>query len=108
MLSKSIEGVRFAGFKVHNLVLKAATGFPIKITKLSQDKDHGSFTHFEPEIFPGLFYKIFLKEEEAQNSKLTAIVFANGKIVLTGAKDKAVINNTFEAFKKVLKRFINT
>jgi len=53
---------------------------------------------FEPEIFPALIYKSVLPV------KCTFLVFNNGKIVLTGVKEKESIEPALVNFGKLLKK----
>lgn len=60
--------------------------------------DHDKFSTYEPEIFPGLIYRM-------QSPKIVLLVFASGKIVLTGAKNKEDIYKAFENMYPVLKKY---
>ena len=53
--------------------------FPIALENLSND--HTTFSNYEPEIFPGLIYRMV-------EPKIVLLIFASGKIVLTGAKKR--------------------
>lgn len=57
-------------------------GFPISLESLSTA--HDKFSQYEPEIFPGLIYRM-------ATPKIVLLIFASGKIVLTGAKNKSDI-----------------
>ena len=50
---------------------------------------------YEPEIFPGLFYK------DVDGVSFT--LFASGKLVITGFKDPKIAKRNMEKFKKLLK-----
>ena len=77
---------RFLDFKVQNVVGSVSVGFPIRLEGLCAA--HYQFATYEPEIFPGLVYRL-------ANNPVVILVFANGKIVLTGAKSA---DSMFEAF----------
>ncbi|KAK3353277.1 hypothetical protein B0T25DRAFT_607446 [Lasiosphaeria hispida] len=77
---------KFLDFKVQNFVSSAALGFHIRLEGVNAN--HPTFTHYEPEIFPGLIYRVM-------KPKVVCLVFANGKLVLTGAK---VLDDLYEAF----------
>lgn len=49
-------------------------------------------------MFPGLIYRM-------QTPKIVLLIFASGKIVLTGAKNKQDIYNAFDNIYPVLKKF---
>lgn len=69
--------VRLDGFNVQNIVAHADVKMLIRLEGLV--REHVHFCKFEPEIFPGLVYS-FAKP------KITALVFAKGKVVLLGGK----------------------
>ena len=49
-------------------------------------------SRYEPELFPGLIFRM-------GQPKLVLLIFASGKIVFTGAKTRAQIH---DAFKNIL------
>lgn len=69
--------------------------FAISLEGLSTD--HDRFSTYEPEIFPGLIYRMV-------SPKIVLLIFASGKIVLTGAKNKEDIYTAFENMYAVLKK----
>eukprot|EP01017_Pseudomicrothorax_dubius_P036190 TRINITY_DN515_c0_g1_i2.p1 TRINITY_DN515_c0_g1~~TRINITY_DN515_c0_g1_i2.p1 ORF type:complete len:259 (-),score=80.87 TRINITY_DN515_c0_g1_i2:130-906(-) len=83
------DGVKFKDFTIQNIVASADVKFPIKLPKLYQE--HSKFCQYEPELFPGLIYK--LKEP-----KIALLIFVSGRMVLTGAKR---IEDIHQAFKKM-------
>lgn len=82
--------VRFIDFKVQNIVASADVGFAIRLESLSHR--HAEFCQYEPEIFPGLIYRIY-------QPKVVVLIFVSGKIVLTGAKTREQIK---EAYTNIL------
>lgn len=82
--------VRFTDFKVQNIVASADVGFAIRLESLSHR--HSEFCQYEPEIFPGLIYRIY-------QPKVVVLIFVSGKIVLTGAKTREQIK---EAYNNIL------
>ena len=62
---------------IRNVVASYDVGFPISLHRL-YDSDRSS-TIYEPELFPGLTYRM-------TSPKATLLVFHTGKIVITGAK----------------------
>lgn len=56
--------------------------FSIALENLANE--HETFCNYEPEIFPGLIYRMV-------NPKVVLLIFASGKIVLTGAKTRGDI-----------------
>lgn len=57
--------------------------------------DHYDFTRYEPEIFPGLIHRI-------ARPRVVALVFANGKVVLTGAKRVGDVEQAWRGLLLVL------
>jgi transcription initiation factor TFIID TATA-box-binding protein len=47
---------------------------------------------YDPELFPGLIFRL-------EDPKVVLLIFASGKIVLTGAKKREQI---YEAYQKIL------
>jgi len=64
-------------FKIQNIVASVSLGFNVSLQGLSAE--HVRFSQYEPELFPGLIYRM-------QNPKLVLLIFNSGKIVFTGAK----------------------
>lgn len=83
-------------FKVQNIVGSCDVTFPISLESLSAS--HERFSTYEPELFPGLIYRM-------QTPKIVLLIFASGKIVLTGAKNKQDIFTAFDNIYPVLKKF---
>ncbi|XP_077501628.1 uncharacterized protein LOC144112682 [Amblyomma americanum] len=80
---------RFTDFKVQNIVASCDVGFRIKLESLALIESQCSC--YEPELFPGLVYRM------VQPSVLL-LVFVSGKVVLTGAK---VREHIYQAFDKI-------
>lgn len=64
--------------------------FPIRLEGLAYA--HGHFSSYEPELFPGLIYRMV-------KPKVVLLIFVSGKIVLTGAK---VRDEIYQAFNNIL------
>ena len=86
--------VRFTEFKIQNIVGSCDVMFPIMLEKLSQN--HQTFCHYEPEIFPGLIYRIL-------ELKVVVLIFVSGKIVLTGARNRQTIYDAYEKIYPTLR-----
>lgn len=83
--SKMIKKVGFDNlsmdeFKIQNIVGSHDVGFRIKLEKLHMFWG-STYAQYEPEIFPGLIFKM-------REPKVVLLIFASGKIVLTGAKSR--------------------
>jgi transcription initiation factor TFIID TATA-box-binding protein len=83
-------------FKIQNIVGSCDVGFPISLEGLQNE--HDKFSTYEPEIFPGLIYRMI-------DPKIVLLVFASGKIVLTGAKTKENIQDAFNRIYPLLQKF---
>jgi len=64
-------------FKVQNIVGTADLGFPIRLEGLVFA--HSNYASYEPELFPGLIYRLV-------DPRVVFLIFVSGKIVITGAK----------------------
>ncbi|CAL9058135.1 TATA-box-binding protein 1-like [Musa acuminata AAA Group] len=89
--------VKFENFKIQNIVGSCDVKFPIRLEGLAYS--HQSFCTYEPELFPGLIYRM-------KQPKVVLLIFVSGKIVLTGAKVRDDIYTAFESIYPVLKEFM--
>jgi transcription initiation factor TFIID TATA-box-binding protein len=90
------KDIKLQDFKVQNIVGSCDVKFPISLESLSNG--HQAFSTYEPELFPGLIYRM-------HSPKIVLLIFASGKIVLTGAKTRQDIYNAFDQMYRVLKMF---
>ncbi|KII64876.1 TATA-box-binding protein [Thelohanellus kitauei] len=67
----------FCDFKIQNIVASCDVMFPIRLEGIHSE--HTNFSSYEPELFPGLVYRLV-------SPKVVVLVFVSGKIVFTGAK----------------------
>lgn len=84
---------KFAEFKIQNIVGSCDVKFPIRLEGLAFS--HGAFSSYEPELFPGLIYRMI-------KPKVVLLIFVSGKIVLTGAKVREEIYMAFNQIYWVL------
>ena len=84
---------KFAEFKIQNIVGSCDVKFPIRLEGLAFS--HGAFSSYEPELFPGLIYRMM-------KPKVVLLIFVSGKIVLTGAKVREEIYMAFNQIYTVL------
>ncbi|XP_022849140.1 TATA-binding protein 2-like isoform X1 [Olea europaea var. sylvestris] len=80
---------KFKDFKIQNIVGSCDVKFPIRLEGLAYA--HGAFSSYEPELFPGLIYRM-------KQPKIVLLIFVSGKIVLTGAK---IRDETYAAFENI-------
>ncbi|CAB3247644.1 unnamed protein product [Arctia plantaginis] len=78
---------KFLDFKIQNMVGSCDVKFPIRLEGLVLT--HGQFSSYEPELFPGLIYRMV-------KPRIVLLIFVSGKVVLTGAK----LNNRDEDYAK--------
>jgi TATA-box binding protein (TBP) (component of TFIID and TFIIIB) len=84
---------KFTDFKIQNIVGSCDIKFPIRLEGLASR--HHNFSSYEPELFPGLIYRMI-------KPKIVLLIFVSGKIVLTGAKIREEIYQAFEMIYPVL------
>lgn len=89
--------MKLSDFKIQNIVGSHDVGFNIKLeTLLSRTVESGQKDcRYEPELFPGLIFRM-------AKPKVVLLIFASGKIVLTGAKDREEIYDAYKRIKDLL------
>ncbi|KAJ0233807.1 hypothetical protein HA466_0278310 [Hirschfeldia incana] len=88
---------RFKDFKIQNIVASCDVKFPIRLELLAVS-NHAGFLSYEPEMFPGLIYRM-------REPKIVLLIFVSGKIVITGAKKREDTYKAFENIYPVLTQF---
>ena len=96
ILQKLGNPVSFKEFKIQNMVGSCDVKFPIRLEGLATS--HSMFCSYEPELFPGLIYRM-------QQPKIVLLIFVSGKVVLTGAKKRSEIYTAFENIYPVLQEY---
>jgi transcription initiation factor TFIID TATA-box-binding protein len=86
----------YMDFKVQNIVGTADCGFPIRLEGLVYA--HSAFASYEPELFPGLIYRLV-------SPRVVFLIFVSGKIVITGAKKESDLSNALTKLYPVLVEF---
>ena len=87
---------KFKEFKIQNMVGSCDVKFPIRLEGLMLT--HGQFSSYEPELFPGLIYRMV-------KPRIVLLIFVSGKVVLTGAKVREDIHEAFDNIHPILKNF---
>ena len=85
-------------FKIQNIVACCDVGFSIKLENLQGEHKKFARCHYEPELFPGLIYKM-------ENPKVALLIFTSGKIVLAGAKCRKDVYTAYQKIFPVLFSF---
>lgn len=86
----------FRDYKIQNMTATCDMGFPIRLEGLVYA--HSQQATYEPELFPGLVYKM-------ANPKVVFLVFVSGKVVATGAKSEKIIEEGFSTLYPFLAEF---
>ena len=90
------ERVQFHNFRIQNMVATSDVGFPIRLEGLVYS--HAKFSSYEPELFPGLIYRLV-------QPKTVLLIFVSGKVVITGAKSLGDLETAFDKMYPVLLEF---
>ena len=91
--------VKFCSFKIQNLVASTELNFLLKLDELSND--YGACAGYEPDLFPGLIMRI-------QNPKVVYLFFRSGRIVITGARSREIIQTSFnDIYNNILLNYID-
>ncbi len=90
------KDVKISEFKVENIVASTDVLFPVRLENLANEWK--TFTSYEPEIFPGLVFRM-------HEPKMAVLIFVSGKVVFTGARDEGEVKKAFEKIYVVLDKF---
>ena len=71
-------------------------GFPIRLEGLVYA--HSAFASYEPELFPGLIYRLL-------NPRVVFLIFVSGKLVITGGKKESDLSVALTKLFPVLVEF---
>ena len=81
-----------SNYRIQNITATCDVGFPIRLEGFLYANQ--AISTYEPELFPGLIYRM-------TDPKVVLLVFVSGKIVVTGAKDvgdvSAAIDNIYSS-----------
>jgi|MDTG01.3.fsa_nt_gb transcription initiation factor TFIID TATA-box-binding protein len=100
ILQRSGLKVGFCNYKVQNIVGSTSLTKPIDLIQLQ--KDFGPYTSYEPELFPGLVFRL-------RKPKIVFLLFRSGRLVVTGAKTEEQIHKYWDGFYNVvLKQYLDT
>ena len=81
---------------VQNIVASGSVGMDLNLNSLAMKLEN---TEYEPEQFPGLVYKLNVKDANGKVYKATFLLFTNGKVVCTGTKSE---DNVHRALDKLI------
>ena len=89
-----IKITTFPKVNVQNMVASGSIGIDLNLNSLAMELEN---TEYEPEQFPGLVYKL-------PGTRATFLLFSNGKIVCTGTRSEAKLNEAVDKLIIVLKK----
>ena len=99
ILQKHGIPVAFRDFKIQNIVASVAVPHALRLVELSLA--YGPYVSYEPDLFPGLVFR-------TTQPKLVFLIFRSGKIVITGAKCREEIQETWSMlFYGIVQKFID-
>lgn len=78
---------KFNDFRVQNMTATCDVGFPIRLEGFIYA--HSANATYEPELFPGLVYRM-------TDPKVVLLIFVSGKVVITGAKTAEALSSAIE------------
>jgi transcription initiation factor TFIID TATA-box-binding protein len=90
----ALPHLRVFDAKVQNMVSSANVGFPVDLGSLARAWPRES--SYEPRLFPGLIYR------QGRGHRVVFLVFASGRVVITGARAAADIPAAFLRLMPVL------
>ena len=91
--------IKLSDFKIQNVVASCDLQFQIGLEGLANE--HYKFCRYDPELFPGLIYRL-------TKPKLVMLIFNSGKVVFTGAKTREQLVEAFNLIEPVLRKFKRT
>ena len=100
VLRKYGFNVRYKDFRIQNLVASTDVGGLLKLEEMAAA--YGACCSYEPDMFPGLVIRL-------TEPKVVYLCFRSGKIVITGARNRDMISNSFaDVYTHILQPFIDT
>ena len=101
VVEKVLKNIRKAGIKVSNPEITiqniVASGDLHTNIDLNMAAIVMEYAMYEPEVFPGLIYRM-------QEPKTVFLIFSTGKIVCTGAKKKEIVREAVKKLNKVVRK----
>jgi transcription initiation factor TFIID TATA-box-binding protein len=88
--------VQFLDYKIQNMTATCDVGFPIRLEGFLYA--HAAIATYEPELFPGLVYRM-------TDPKVVLLIFVSGKVVITGAKTAEDLSAAIEKIYDSLLEF---
>ncbi|CZT17360.1 related to transcription initiation factor TFIID [Ramularia collo-cygni] len=98
ILEKQGFNTKFENFNVQNVVASVDTKMAIRLEGIAAHPAHYQFARYEPELFPGLCYRV-------ESPKVTFLVFSTGKVVAVGARSVEHIHEAWQKMYPILVGF---
>jgi len=91
--------VYFYNFKIQNLVASTDVGGLLKLDEMATA--YGTCAGYEPDMFPGLVLRL-------TDPKVVYLCFRSGKVVITGARNRQMIIDSFQqVYREIMLPFID-
>ena len=87
---------RFLDYRIQNIVGSTGVNFPIRLENMAAD--NAMFSSYEPELFPGLIFRM-------SKPKVVLLIFVSGKIVFTGARSRDQVHESFDKIYPLLVKY---
>mmetsp|Transcript_40613 Transcript_40613/g.65296 ORF Transcript_40613/g.65296 Transcript_40613/m.65296 type:complete len:245 (+) Transcript_40613:55-789(+) len=87
------DSVRCSDFEITNILGSGSVPFRVRLENLASE--HHKYASYEPDLFPGLVYRV-------ESPKCVLLVFASGRVVLTGARTEDALMKGFDLLYPVL------
>lgn len=88
--------IRLIDFRIQNVVSSHDVGFLIRLESLYvQAMQRKIVCRYDPELFPGLIFRM-------KEPKVVLLIFASGKLVITGAKSREQVYEVHDKIMPVL------
>ena len=104
-VQKILGDTSFFNFRICNMVGHVDVKFPIhleemlnQLTQEARDNQRPCEVDYHSDIFPGMFFRMI-------RPKVVVLIFASGKVIITGAKRRTEIQEAFNNIYPLLKRF---
>ena len=92
--------VEMRNFRIQNLVASTDVGGLLKLDEMSNA--FGAICGYEPDMFPGLIIRL-------KQPKVVYLCFRSGKVVITGARNRGVIMQSFaRMYEDIFVKFIDS
>ncbi|KAF4759553.1 hypothetical protein FOZ63_012487 [Perkinsus olseni] len=88
--------IKFNNFKVENMIASVDVRFPIRLERLAHD--HSAYATYEPELSPGLTFRLF-------DPKMVIMIYVSGKISFVGARTLEDITKAFCSIYPLLTQY---